>query len=112
MKKRNIALFGILAVLVICTVSQGVCAEDNGTDDPAAFGVTGVLGDIISTVFWVIVGCVLILGAVGVVDLITDRFKHNWLNLEELAGNPTAMAIIAAGLMIAIAIVIHGATLG
>ena len=125
MKKRNIALFGILAVFIICTVSQGVFAEDNGTvnvdvnmpettdeDDPAAFGVTGVLGDIISTVFWVIVGCVLILGAVGVVDLITDRFKHNWLNLEELAGNPTAMAIIAAGLMIAIAIVIHGATLG
>lgn len=125
MKKRYVAIFGLLLVFVICAMFQGVCAQENNTvnvdvnmpesdedKDPAAFGVSGILGEIVSTVFWVVIGCILILGVVGVVDVITDRFKHNWLNLEELAGNPTAMAIIAAGLMIAIAIVIHGATLG
>jgi len=113
MKIRRIAIFGFLAVFAICALFQGAVAADNDTfEDSAAFGVSGIGGELISTVFWVAIGLLLIIGSVGIVDLVTDRMKHNWLNLEELAGQPTAMAIIAAGLMVAIAIIIHGATLG
>ena len=104
---KRVAIFGILAIFVMCALFQGVAAADNTT----ATSWTDNIGDqIISTIVWVGIGLTLILVFVGLIDVVTDKMKHNWLNLEEVAGNPTAMAIIAAGLMIAIAIIIHGAT--
>jgi len=113
MRMRSVAIFGILAIFVTCILFQGVAATSNTTaeDDWFVEKIGGIGGQLVSTIFWVVIGLVLILGAVGIVDMVTDKMKHNWLNLEELAGKPTAMAIIAAGLMIAIAIIIHGATI-
>ena len=122
MKIRKIAILGVLVLFVLCALFQGAVADDENDDDDDDLEVTtgdwfednigGIGGQVVSTIFWVIIGLLLVLGSVGVVDTITDRMKHNWLNLEEVAGNPTAMAILAAGLMVAIAIIIHGATLG
>ncbi|MDP6156974.1 MAG: hypothetical protein QF682_12690 [Candidatus Thermoplasmatota archaeon] len=99
----------------MCALFQGVAAQDDDTtDDTTTDGekwTDNLLDQIISTIVWVAIGLVLILVFVGLIDVVTDRMKHNWLNLEEVAGNPTAMAIIAAGLMIAIAIIIHGAVI-
>ena len=104
----------LLAVILLClmtgtAIAQNVSAEssDDSDEDPAAFGIDGFLGQLISTVVWVAIGLVLILLVIGTIDIITDKMKSNWLNLEELAGNPQAMAIFAGGMMIAIAIIIH-----
>ena len=117
MRIRKFAIFGLFAIFVICALFQGISAQDadDDADDDDDVKVEEVKwyddigSQILETVVWAAIGLVLILVAVGLVDVVTDKMKHNWLNLEEVAGNPTAMAIIAAGLMIAIALVIHGA---
>lgn len=76
------------------------------TEDPAAFGLTGFAGQFVSTLVWVAVGLLLIFIVLFVVDKLTDSMEHNWMNMNDLAGNPTAMAIFAAGLMIAMALII------
>ncbi len=78
-------------------------------EDPAAFGLDGFAGQFVSTITWVGVGLLLIFIVLYVVDKITDSMEHNWLNLNELAGEPRAMATFAAGLMIAIALIIFAA---
>ncbi len=114
MRINRIAIFGILAIFVTCALFQSVAAQDDDADsdsETSSSWTDNIGNHIISTVVWVVIGLVLILVFVGLIDLVTDKMKHNWLNLEEVAGNPTAMAIIAAGLMIAIAIIIHGAVI-
>ncbi len=113
MNARKLSIIGMVGLFLILAVS-GVCSAQE-VDVEASSGdwfeekIDGFGGEVVSTLAWWAIGLVLILLAVGLVDIVTDKMKHNWLNLEELAHQPIAMAIIAAGLMVAIAIIIHGA---
>ena len=107
----------LLFAILICALSanwviaQNTTEEDDEDDevneDYASLGLPGLLGQMVSTLIWVLFGLLVILGTIGIVDIVTDRMKHNWMNLEEFAENPKAMAIFAAGIMISIAIIVH-----
>ena len=73
--------------------------------------LTTTVDEVLSSLLWILFGLVMIMVTLGVIDWITDRMKRNWFNLEELAGHPTAMAIFATGIMIAVAIIIHATIL-
>ncbi len=80
MKIRNVAIFGILAIFIMCALFQGVAAQDDDTtDDTTTDGekwTDNLLDQIISTIVWVAIGLVLILVFVGLIDVVTDRMKH------------------------------------
>lgn len=113
MKIKKCSIIGITMLLIVTGLSGfAIAADDEATvttteGDYFEENISGFPGEIVSTLVWVVIGLLLILGVVGIVDVVTDKMKHNWLNLEELAGNPTAMAIIAAGLMVSVSIIIH-----
>ena len=69
--------------------------------------ITTTVDEVLSSLLWILFGLVMIMVTLGVIDWVTDKMKRNWFNLEELAGHPTAMAIFATGIMIAVAIIIH-----
>jgi len=110
MRLRNKIMVVSVLIILGCGLLMGLAsAEDNSTtiEDPAAFGLDGFPGQLVSALVWVAIGIALILITIGIIDVITDKMKHNWLNLEEFANNPTAMAIFAGSIVIGIAIIIH-----
>ena len=87
-------------------LANNVTTTTTTVEDPAAFGLPGFAGKFVSTLTWVGVGLLLIVIVLYIVDKVTDKMEHNWMNLNELAGDPKTMAIFAAGLMIAMGLII------
>ena len=105
----------ICMVFFLLMVPMTAIAQTNDTDDPAAFGLedtSRLLAQVVSTIFWVVLGVLLIILFLILIDKITDLSKNNWFDLAALSESANAQAIFAAGLMVAIAVIIHSAISG